>query len=168
MTECRRVIFLDFDGVVVTRRGPRSKAEADRGRLLPDPALVALLNQIVAATDARVVVSSTWRLGRTVEDLQGLLDDAGFVGRVIDVTPWGVDGRHVERGYEIHDWLSRHPEVDSFVVLDDDSDLGPLTSGRWRVVRGGFDRGMDGTDVVEAVRILRSPLVRTLATGGAA
>lgn len=163
-----RVIFLDFDGVIVTRRGPRSTAEEDQGRLLPDPALVARLNDITNATGAKVVVSSTWRLGRTVEDLRALLVAADFAGQVIDVTPWGVDGRHVERGYEIHDWLSRHPEVESFVVLDDDSDRGPLTSGRWRVVRGGFDRGMDETDVAEAVRILRAPMVRSLATDGAA
>ena len=41
---------------------------------------------------ADVVVSSTWRYGKTVSELQEMLEAEGFIGRVIDKTPVGVPG----------------------------------------------------------------------------
>lgn len=157
----RRVVFLDFDGVVVIRKGPREKRDdGTPGPILPHPDLVARLNGIVATTGAEVVVSSTWRMGREVSELAAILEASGFVGRVVDKTPWGVDGRHVERGHEIHAWLGEHPDVTSFVVLDDDNDRGPLTQGRWLVVKGGFDSGLSDEDVRAAIRVLMTPVYR--------
>ena len=54
------VLFLDIDGVLNSRecwdrlRGLRHKIDREK---------VALLNEVVAATDCRIVVSSTWRKG---------------------------------------------------------------------------------------------------------
>src|SRR5262245_61339122 len=67
----RRVIFLDFDGVLAPIR------QWDRYGDL-DPGCVRVLNEIVAGGDAEVVVSSTWRHGKTVAELQTMLDAEGF------------------------------------------------------------------------------------------
>ena len=45
------LIFLDFDGVIVT---PKQK---------PNKTAVANLNHLIEQTGAEIVVSSTWRLG---------------------------------------------------------------------------------------------------------
>src|SRR5438128_10799406 len=78
----RRVIFLDIDGVLAPIR------RWDRYGDL-DPACIRVLNEIVAGGEADVVVSSTWRHGQTVAELQEMLDAAGFAGRVPDTTPTG-------------------------------------------------------------------------------
>ena len=75
-----RVIFLDIDGVLAPIR------RWDRYGDL-DPACIEVLNDIVARGEADVVVSSTWRHGKTAAELQDLLGAEGFIGRVLDITP---------------------------------------------------------------------------------
>jgi hypothetical protein len=82
-----------------------------------------VLNDIVARGGADVVVSSTWRYGKTVAELQAMLEAQGFAGRVVDVTPTGAPGS--ARGDEIAAWLAEH-EVTGFVIIDDHGDLGEL------------------------------------------
>jgi hypothetical protein len=112
------VIFLDFDGVVAPIR------RWDRYEDL-DPACIQVLNEIVARSGADVVVSSTWRYGRTVAELQAMLDAKGFAGRVVDTTPSGPPG--ADRGGEIAAWLAEH-EVGGYVIIDDHRDMGELRS----------------------------------------
>jgi hypothetical protein len=112
------VIFLDIDGVLAPIR------QWDRYGDL-EPACIEVLNAIVARTDADVVVSSTWRYGKTVAELQEMLDAHGFVGRVRDKTPVGAPG--ATRGDEIGAWLAEHP-VDGYVIVDDHVDMGALES----------------------------------------
>jgi hypothetical protein len=87
-----------------------------------DPARIAKLNVLLAATGAEVVISSSWRNAHKRPRLVALLEGAGFVGRVIGQTPWMVGH---ERHVEIKRWLSQQvPEVERFVILDDDQDAG--------------------------------------------
>jgi hypothetical protein len=79
------VIFLDIDGVLAPIR------RWDRYGDL-DPACIRVLNEIVARAGADVVVSSTHRHGKTVAELQQILDAEGFTGRVVDKTPTGAPG----------------------------------------------------------------------------
>jgi hypothetical protein len=134
-----KIIFLDFDGVLnhwpdFTVKA-RSKVPQKRGHLVTcetgpiNCERVERVDRIVRATEARVVVSSTWRIYHTVNDLDRLLGLAGLTSRVLSRTP---DLRGVERrGGEINLWLAtwagQHPQdpIDSFVILDDDSDMEP-------------------------------------------
>jgi hypothetical protein len=83
------VIFLDIDGVLAPIR------RWDRYGDL-DPECVRVLNDIVARGDAEVVVSSTWRYGKT----------AG-------------------RADEIAAWLAEH-DVSGYAIIDDHADMGAL------------------------------------------
>ena len=79
------MVFLDFDGVLAPIR------HWDRYGGL-DPGCIRVLNEIVAGAGADVVVSSTWRHGKTIGELQEMLEAEGFIGRVIDKTPVGPPG----------------------------------------------------------------------------
>ena len=68
------MIFLDIDGVLAPIR------QWDRYGDL-DPMCIGVLNEIVARGGADVVISSTWRYGKTVAELQEMLDAGGFTGR---------------------------------------------------------------------------------------
>jgi Swiss Army Knife RNA repair-like protein len=137
-----RVIFLDIDGVLAPIR------QWDRYGDL-EPACIAVLNEIVAETGADVVVSSTWRYGKTVAELQAMLDAHGFVGRVRDKTPVGPPG--ATRGDEIAAWLSQHG-VDAYVIVDDHVDMGALVS---RLVLTQPAHGLRPADSARIIETLR-------------
>ena len=105
----RRIVFLDIDGVLAPIR------RWDRYGDL-DPACIQVLNEIVARGFADVVVSSTWRHGKTVAELQEILEAEGFTGFVLDKTPTGAPG--ADRGEEIAAWLTEHA-VGGYVIIDD-------------------------------------------------
>jgi hypothetical protein len=144
----RRVIFLDIDGVVAPI------LRWDRyGEL--DPACIGVLNDIAAQGGADVVVSSTWRHGKTVADLQEMLGAAGFTGRVLDKTPTITPG--ARRGDEIAAWLAGQA-VSGYVIIDDHGDMGALAA---HLVLTQPGRGLQPDDAPRALAVL----ARALADG---
>lgn len=114
-----KVLFLDIDGVV----NCKTTTQRHRGYIGIDPYMAFLVGRIVEATDAKVVLSSSWRY---FED--GRAEVERQVVKCIDVTPnlpisGGVEA--CERGNEIQAWLTEHPEVERYAILDDDSDFLP-------------------------------------------
>ena len=140
----RRVVFLDIDGVLAPIR------RWDRYGDL-EPACIQVLNEIVAGAGADVVVSSTWRYGKTVAELQAMLDAAGFTGSVIDKTPLGPAG--ADRGDEIAAWLEAH-DVAGYVIVDDHPNMGAL---RARLLLTDPGRGLQRADAARAIAILTRP-----------
>jgi len=152
-----KVVFLDFDGVVVFLPVEREHLPSGRGCHALNREAVALLNGLCERTGARVVVSSSWRLHQPVEHLTGYLQRAGFKGEVLDKTPdrhaWGAP--EWKRGDEILAWLKLHPKVDSYVVLDDDYDHGAMTPWRWVLVQQGwYCGGLQASHVRVAEHVL--------------
>jgi hypothetical protein len=139
------VIFLDIDGVLAPIR------QWDRYGDL-DPACIRVLNDIVARVGADIVVSSTWRYGKTVAELQAILEAQGFAGRVVDVTPTGAPGSG--RGDEIAAWLANH-EVGGYVIIDDHGDVGEL---RTHLVLTQPADGLRPAHVSQVIAMLARPI----------
>lgn len=143
-----KVLFLDIDGVLRSERWntPSGLRSTCVGRLCA----------IIRLTGCKIVVSSTWRCGGW-EEIKNSLADAGFdialKDSLHDFTPEINDGI---RGDEIAAWLAEHPEVESFVILDDMADMGRLKS---RLVRtdGNADEPLDDERMREALRLLADP-----------
>ncbi|MEZ4247684.1 MAG: HAD domain-containing protein [Polyangiales bacterium] len=118
-----RVLFLDFDGVLNSDRfdaeaPPAPEGEGWWGPSALDPRALERLRVLVRRAGCQVVVSSTWRLNHSREALSALL---GLV--VADITPRlhrTPDGVRQTRGDEIRAWLEAHPEVSTWVAVDDD------------------------------------------------
>ena len=142
--EGSRIIFLDIDGVVAPIR------RWDRYGDL-EPACIQVLNDIVASGGADVVVSSTWRHGKTVAELQQMLEAEGFAGCVLDKTPSDIPGAN--RGEEIAAWLADHA-VGAYVIIDDHADMGEL---RTHLVQTHPAHGLQPTDVPRALALLAQP-----------
>lgn len=122
-----KILFLDIDGVLNSRQfvyRQRAKDKNYRLWLDTDPIAVALVQRIIRETKCKVVLSSTWR--HYPEARKHVTDN---VCRFIDVTK-DLNNKHrkngVDRGYEIDEWLSRHPSVTKYAILDDDSDFFPF------------------------------------------
>ncbi len=118
-----KVIFLDCDGCLNTAYS-KSKFEGYTGF---DDDKLERLKQIVDATSAKIVISSTWRLGynkdghrlyKFSEYMKNKFTEHGM--EIYDVTP---DNGHngMFRGTEIKDWLSKHDDVENFIIIDDEN-----------------------------------------------
>lgn len=124
---------------------------------------VALLKKIVEATGAKIVLSSTWRLGidnkghRLEEHIPYLKEKLGKYGlEIYDKTP--VCSNH--RGREIDSWLKNHPEVEQWVVLDDEwfIDFNQYDIAPHLVQTYFYGSGLTEDDVEKAIKILNGEL----------
>ena len=124
-----KVIFLDFDGVINI---PTAKFEdkhlmitCSHGRddKLNDPIGIGLLNALCLATKAEIVVSSSWRtagIGRMRELLYNSGLDKSV--KIQGCTPYGLS-HSTARGKEVQAYLRDRPQIEDYIILDDDSDF---------------------------------------------
>jgi hypothetical protein len=97
-----------------------------------DDKAVKVLNEILEETGAEIVVSSDWRLHANLEELGDYYESQGIIKRPIAVTDIFKDifpkewnafrfraELELERSMEIGHWLQNHPEVTSWVAIDD-------------------------------------------------
>lgn len=171
-----KVIFLDIDGVLNSheffertkenRDGFYDPSDGETWLAMLDEACVARLERLVAEHDAKVVISSSWRCVLEHDEIERLLRVKGFTGKVIGATTksYGlVPDRDTVRGDQIQHWLNANP-VDSYVILDDNSDMAHLEP---RLVLTKWATGIKDEDVIVASRFLASLLPRDKPGGGA-
>ena len=86
------------------------------------------LKEFCHENDVKIVISSTWRKSKTVEELKQLFDciSNGFGELIIGKTP---NSNHGIRGVEVRQWINdecklmnKNEEI-RYVILDDDSDF---------------------------------------------
>lgn len=169
----KKILFLDFDGVLnsylptqvatpdpswVSRQPARTKGYNPLDFLKNlDTGQVHLVNEICQRTGAQVVVSSAWRIAFSIEELQWLLEGAGFTGSVKGVTP-DLSRRPkmtlyvpAVRGDEVAEYIKELGEEVSFAALDDLADSGPVADN-WVLTDPNF--GLTRAEVEKAVTLL--------------
>jgi hypothetical protein len=129
-----KIIFLDIDGVLNHEAFYKERYEKrNDGNVIEHPyneidsKCVANLNMLITDTNAKVVISSTWRHSG-LSYCEDVLSYHGFMGDIIDVTPSSPTRF---RGLEILDWIKNNEELigephynfTEYVILDDDSDM---------------------------------------------
>lgn len=164
-----KLIFLDIDGVIST----------EKSRYALDKDACDLLGKIIDATDAKIVISSSWRRNTvedTKEELTTVRDFVPFpfpyAERIIGVTirayAYVMQGIHlaIPRGVEIKPWIDTHIHSDNgknwnekvvgvdfdYVILDDDSDM--LLEQAEHFVKTDTRLGLTEDDVERAIKIL--------------
>jgi hypothetical protein len=129
-----RVIFLDMDGVMNSTRSaiglggygdirPVGSPKQTKTEARLDPVAVGILKRIVTTTHAKIVISSTWRFRSEAESI----DRFNTLFRALEFPEVCIGSTcHVPsgfRGEEIRRWVRDHPDVEDYVILDDDSDM---------------------------------------------
>lgn len=182
----KKIIFLDIDGVLngynfwslfgwYIFRISSTFSNWYRNKINPSgihEKKVKRLAKIIQNTNAKVVMSSSWRIGFwdvSYEEKIGrqkVLADMlnKYNIDVIDITPYSNNGRRED---EIIAWLSRHEdEVESFVILDDErSDLQCFVGSnlvqtssvpRGKMIMGHWyeNTGLKNKHVKKAIKIL--------------
>lgn len=149
-----KIIFLDIDGVLNSNRffttvdNKLRIAQHDKYGDMFDPISATLLNKLISTTNAKVVVSSTWR-HQGFEKMKQMWIDRKMTGEVIGTTPsfgsyrngakqdvtiprgseiqWYYENKHFFRHWN---WDGEYVQAEkkkcdlaSYVILDDDSDM---------------------------------------------
>lgn len=131
------VIFLDIDGVLNAdcdfggKSKPNPRVYSDDGNSYCGicKSHVKVLKKIVDRTGAKLVLTSSWKndyddyirhgyCNRVGKYLHNKLRALGL--SIYDTTLKYDFSNGKNRGYEISQWLEDHPEVDRWIVLDDE------------------------------------------------
>ena len=105
-----KIIFLDIDGVLNCKQTPNPR----KFPFIVDATLLQRLQRLLEMTEAQVVLSSNWRY-----DPAGLFSAEHYGVPFIGSTP---DLPNQPRCNAILEWLRSHPDVERFIVLDDEDD----------------------------------------------
>jgi HAD domain in Swiss Army Knife RNA repair proteins len=165
-----KLLFLDFDGVLNSAQFARLQHRNwVKDKLNPRPyrdefcpiCCSNLLWVIEKNPDLKIVISSSWRLGTPLEELQALLERHGIPGiLIIGKTPHLVNPGEptVPRGLEIQKWLDDHKELDveRFCIVDDDSDMEHLSPLH---VKTDFQVGLDWIAATKLINLLAGKTV---------
>lgn len=159
----KSVLFLDVDGVLNSRDYMKNRRHITRptGHAI-DAVTVPRLNAVTDRTGAKIVISSSWRLGFELPRLADILKTHGVTGEIVGKTPRLLeeigkldDGspscRSRDRGHEIQAWLDEHPEVTAFAIVDDNSDMAHLKD---RLVQTSWETGLLDEHVERLVEML--------------
>ena len=127
-----KVIFLDVDGVLNTEECDNAPKEGEKGseaflyhENTPIPLLKRCLDNlqfVLQQTDAKIVISSSWRLfPERLELLTKVLEALSPSEEpvVIGITP-DLSNSWSGRGEEVRAWLEQNKNCSRFVVVDDE------------------------------------------------
>ncbi len=150
---CSMTIFLDIDGVLRTHKSDLEWSQC-LGVTIPlsvyerrfDKKIVSYINEIVGYTRAKIVVTSTWRTKRSLEELKIIFRDNGIVADVVGITDIGLT-----RGEEIEQYISEN-EIENYVVIDDQVNDILKCIPKERVIKVDPIKGFE--DVDKAIDIL--------------
>lgn len=130
-----KIIFLDIDGVLNNMDAIESErctmgegmwnGDTSRSGSGFDPRNMEQLSRILEATDAHIVISSSWRKLHDLDELRAVFANWGIDPEVIIGATPSTDRGH--RGQEINIWLNSFGrngrQVHQWAAIDDDSDF---------------------------------------------
>lgn len=152
-----KVIFLDIDGVLNYKNFKKVVC----GFIFVDDEKVKLLKKIIDRTEAKIVLSSSWRMDRFYESKREKPRDYNLYQRLVkklkeyDLTIYShtpiLTGGY--RGKEICQWIQdwQGELIESFVILDDDNDMKPYMD---RLIQTSWETGLTQENVERAVEML--------------
>ncbi len=153
-----KIVFLDIDGVLNSRSYDRVRNYNVESNI--DESRLPLLKEIIDASGAQIVLSSTWR---EYWDKDPVLcgDDGVYINqtfakyglKIYDKTPYM--GICADRKDEIKSWLDANgKDVESFVIIDDYRYGWAELSDNFVKTNPHFGLGLEEEHVKKAIEIL--------------
>lgn len=159
-----KIVFLDFDGVLLP--DPDAREQAAQGlttnnylsKVVFNPSCVNNFNALLKATHAEIVLSTSWADGHSVSEISNCLMRNGIDPSCIFEYDDPSEGNYMtprqqgsNRGQEVLDWTLDHPEIDTWVAIDDNPAILYLKTN---YVRTHPDHGFDKASLAKALSIL--------------
>lgn len=144
-----KIIFLDIDGVLNSLGSVIALGDPNNHF---DMVSVRLIERVCKETETQIVVSSSWRIGRTTEMLQEEMRRLGapeIAARIVGRTGDGYNGH---RGRQIKEWLETKAPDATFIIVDDDSDMLPAQKPYF--VKTSWEDGFRAKHYRDAMKLL--------------
>lgn len=150
-----KIIFLDIDGVLNSFAYDRQRTPND-GNI--DKTRLVLVKQLVDKTNAKIVLSSSWR-----EHWKKNIDECDDIGKelISDFADAGLEIYdktpkigNLERSQEIRTWLDLNPDVSNFVIFDDNGYGWGDLSDNFIQTNYRIGRGLEDEHINRALEIL--------------
>jgi len=122
-----------------------------------DEIAIENLNRIVEENNAKVVICSSWRLGRSLSELQKILNSWGAKCEVIGMTPKKMSST---RGEEICMWIrDNYSKIKGICIIDDSLfDISPWLDEYCVHGIKGHHHGLRDIHIPEAKKCFKVPL----------
>lgn len=161
-----KVIFLDIDGVL---NNCKTSSKTPDGYIGIGNTLLKRLSNIVKATNARIVLSSTWKSewdkNETLctNDGKYMVNKFRQLGLLIFDKIEDVDGSLCMRGASIMKYLKSRNDIEDWVVIDDDEfDFAKYPDIMDRFVHTDNEKGLTDENVSQAISLLSKTLEKDL------
>ena len=155
-----KIIFLDVDGVL---NNENTKASAPSGCMGVEDKLISKLVKIVTETDAKIVLTSDWKIGWESFDIY-CSEDAKYLNRKLKKYGLKISAKtyddHVydrffeDRGKGIHKFLEKVQNVESYVVIDDHTFTDFDDEIMAHLVLTDYKTGLTDEDAVKVISVL--------------
>jgi len=162
-----KIIFLDIDGVLRTVTDINFNKRS-----------IGNLNNLIRKTNAKIVITSTWKNEKGLSYVKEILENQGLKGDIIDETPHftlihpDYGELNIPRGMEIKCWLEKNTKmefldgepvvnfIENYVILDDHSDM--LIEQNEHFIKIDPTKGFDGRYMKRAIEILNKENYETV------
>ena len=148
-------ILLDFDGVMVTTPTWQTVEHLDDGFMKFNDFCAENLAEILAVTQADIVLTTTHRIHYDNKTWRQLLQNRGlFTNKVSKVNQAKNFTDLSIRCDEVVEWVNANPN-ENYVIIDDDKSLRELPSNiknRW--IETAFHQGLTAAGKQQALNIL--------------
>lgn len=158
----RFAVFLDIDGVLNTRTTVESTPEGHTGI---DDARVDILAKVIKKYgSADIVLTSDWK------DLRPDSDDFSYLISKLEKQGLKLAGKTTDhwhdRGEGIKKYLELHPEIDDFIILDDNKFDFQDDQELWErlLITYGIERARFASQTPQAETIIFLDYIKTFST----
>ena len=155
-----KYIFLDIDGVLNNEHTKENNPSGYAGISMK---LVCNLRRIVEATDAKIILTSSWKYGWNQncfccdDDVIYLLDKLEKCGLSIYDRTYDEkleDFFYTDRGVGIRHFLESHNDMEGYVIIDDHLFMDFDEEQKNHFVHTESNKGLTEDDVKKAIEIL--------------
>ena len=148
-----KYIFLDIDGVL---NNDATTSLTTEGYIFVDDYLVERLAEIVKATNAKLILSSDWRMEWISDnDDDNGVDFIELKEKLAEYNLYLIDKTGPIRNFrhlEIEEYLADHPEIQNYIIIDDRTDAGI----RNHFIKTNGHNGLSIRNMEQAIDMLKS------------
>jgi hypothetical protein len=150
------IIFLDIDGVLAPHPESCKKPNIDKFGYAFDADCVYWLNKLIKETNAKIVISSSWReMFKTSDDAKLCLENRGVIPNLA-INYKTINDPQGYRGWELQQYVNfdfDETHTDKYVILEDEM-FDMLYIHRNNIVECDSKVGFGEKEYLQALKIL--------------
>ena len=150
------LVLLDIDGVMVPATSWKKPEFLNDGFSAFSPRAINGLQKIISETNASVVLSTSHKFKYTLPQWKNMFQQRGIV--ISDIDRLEDNLTYLTRKEEILHWVNNNPDIENYVIIDDDKSLNGLpVSLKSRLVLTSPMVGLTDESAMQAIEILQKP-----------